>query len=109
MTSVGDPVRVSAWIVWEDGVEELIVGHAVAWTARAPCRFGSGCRLISTRHGCGRARCVEHDSRAAWTLPSLAAIDRARVVIEELAAAPEPAYGISTGFGALATRHIPVD
>ncbi len=30
-----------------------------------------------------------------------------RRVIEELAAAPEPAYGISTGFGALATTQIP--
>jgi histidine ammonia-lyase len=38
---------------------------------------------------------------------ALAAIDRARDVVEELAAAPTPAYGISTGFGALATRHIP--
>jgi histidine ammonia-lyase len=40
---------------------------------------------------------------------SLAAIDRARAVVEELAAAPTPAYGISTGFGALATRHIPTE
>ena len=40
---------------------------------------------------------------------ALAAIDRARVVVEELAAAPTPAYGISTGFGALATRHIPTE
>ncbi len=40
---------------------------------------------------------------------ALAAIDRARSVVEELAAAPTPAYGISTGFGALATRHIPTD
>lgn len=38
---------------------------------------------------------------------ALTAIDRARAVVEELAAAPTPAYGISTGFGALATRHIP--
>lgn len=38
---------------------------------------------------------------------ALAAIDRARGVIEDLAAAPTPAYGISTGFGALANRHIP--
>ena len=30
-----------------------------------------------------------------------------RKVVERLAAAPTPAYGISTGFGALATRHIP--
>ena len=41
VTSVGEPVRVSAWIVWEDGVEELIVGQAVAWTPRAvQVRFG---------------------------------------------------------------------
>ena len=38
---------------------------------------------------------------------ALAAVVRARAVVEELAAAPDPAYGISTGFGALATRHIP--
>ena len=38
---------------------------------------------------------------------ALAAIDAAREVVEALAAAPTPAYGISTGFGALATRHIP--
>ena len=43
----------------------------------------------------------------ALTEDALAAIDRARAVVEELAAAPTPAYGISTGFGALATRHIP--
>jgi histidine ammonia-lyase len=40
---------------------------------------------------------------------ALAAIDKARAVVEELAAAPDPAYGISTGFGALATRHIPTE
>ena len=38
---------------------------------------------------------------------SLAAMARSREVVEELAAAATPAYGISTGFGALATRHIP--
>ena len=40
---------------------------------------------------------------------ALAAVDRAREVIAELASAPTPAYGISTGFGALATRHIPTE
>jgi histidine ammonia-lyase len=40
---------------------------------------------------------------------AVTAIGRARAVVEELAAAPTPAYGISTGFGALATRHIPTD
>jgi len=40
-TSAGEPVRVTAWILWEDGVEELVVGHAVAWTPRAvQVRFG---------------------------------------------------------------------
>ena len=38
-----------------------------------------------------------------------AAIERARAVVDELAAAKTPAYGISTGFGALATRHIPTE
>ncbi len=37
------------------------------------------------------------------------AIERSRAVVDELAAAPTPAYGISTGFGALATRHIPTE
>ncbi len=38
---------------------------------------------------------------------ALAAMARSRTVVDELAAASTPAYGISTGFGALATRHIP--
>jgi len=40
---------------------------------------------------------------------AVAAIEKARAVVDELAAAPTPAYGISTGFGALATRHIPTE
>ena len=40
---------------------------------------------------------------------ALAAIDRARGVVEALAAAETPTYGVSTGFGALATRHIPTE
>jgi histidine ammonia-lyase len=35
-----------------------------------------------------------------------AALERARAAVETLAAASTPSYGISTGFGALATRHI---
>ncbi len=37
---------------------------------------------------------------------ALSAVDRARAVVDELAASPTPTYGVSTGFGALATRHI---
>ena len=38
---------------------------------------------------------------------ALTAIDRAREAVEVMASAETPTYGISTGFGALATRHIP--
>jgi histidine ammonia-lyase len=38
-----------------------------------------------------------------------AALRAGRAVVEGLAADPVPHYGISTGFGALATRHIPTD
>ena len=40
---------------------------------------------------------------------AVAAIGRARQSVEVLAAAATPSYGISTGFGALATRHIPTE
>ncbi len=52
-------------------------------------------------------RVARTGDRVALTEESRAAIARARAVVEDLAAAPTPAYGISTGFGALATRHIP--
>ncbi|MFJ7418706.1 histidine ammonia-lyase [Streptomyces uncialis] len=35
-----------------------------------------------------------------------AVLAAARAVVDDLAARPEPVYGVSTGFGALATRHI---
>ncbi|HSS68596.1 MAG TPA: histidine ammonia-lyase [Nocardioidaceae bacterium] len=50
---------------------------------------------------------ARHNAAVALTEESVSAIKAARTVVEELAAAPTPAYGISTGFGALATRHIP--
>jgi histidine ammonia-lyase len=40
---------------------------------------------------------------------ALTAIESSRASVDSLAAAPTPAYGISTGFGALATRHIPAE
>jgi histidine ammonia-lyase len=36
-----------------------------------------------------------------------AAIERSRAAIDRLAAGDQPVYGVSTGFGALAVRHIP--
>jgi hypothetical protein len=36
------PLMVRAWILWEDGVEELVQAHAIAWTKRAVrVRFGA--------------------------------------------------------------------
>ncbi|WP_439117409.1 histidine ammonia-lyase [Nocardioides abyssi] len=43
------------------------------------------------------------------TAEAVEAMQRSRDVVESLAAGPVPAYGVSTGFGALATRHIPAD
>ncbi|HEX5954838.1 MAG TPA: histidine ammonia-lyase [Solirubrobacterales bacterium] len=49
---------------------------------------------------------ARHDAMVSLTPGAEAAIERARAVVETLAEEPTPAYGISTGFGALATRHI---
>ncbi|HWM40520.1 MAG TPA: histidine ammonia-lyase [Streptomyces sp.] len=45
-------------------------------------------------------------ARVELSAQALAALDASRRHIEELAAKPEPVYGVSTGFGALAVRHI---
>src|SRR6476620_8707989 len=52
---------------------------------------------------------ARHGAPVELAPDALAAIARARGVVEDLAAATTPAYGISTGFGALATRHIPAE
>jgi histidine ammonia-lyase len=50
---------------------------------------------------------ARHGAAVRLSEASVTAIEAARTVIEDLAAGPTPTYGISTGFGALATRHIP--
>ncbi|WP_419997412.1 histidine ammonia-lyase [Streptomyces boninensis] len=45
-------------------------------------------------------------ARVELTRDALDALGAARKTIDELAAKPEPVYGVSTGFGALAVRHI---
>jgi histidine ammonia-lyase len=40
---------------------------------------------------------------------AISALQKGRATVESLALAPTPSYGISTGFGALATRHIQPD
>ncbi len=51
---------------------------------------------------------ARHDVRVQLTDDALAAIATSRLVVEGLAQDVEPHYGVSTGFGALATKHIPV-
>jgi histidine ammonia-lyase len=50
---------------------------------------------------------ARHGARVELTPEALAEVRRTRAVIEGLAGDVEPHYGVSTGFGALATRHIP--
>jgi histidine ammonia-lyase len=53
---------------------------------------------------------VAREGAAVELAPSaLQAVAATRARIEELAVSDVPAYGVSTGFGALATRHIPVE
>jgi histidine ammonia-lyase len=52
---------------------------------------------------------ARRDAAVVVSEESLAEVRRTRAVIEALADDPEPHYGVSTGFGALATRHIPVE
>ena len=48
------------------------------------------------------------DSEIEISTEALAAIAKTRAQVEALAIGDTPVYGISTGFGALAQRHIPL-
>jgi len=50
---------------------------------------------------------AREDAPVVLTEEAIDAIAAARAHVEELAARSTPVYGVSTGFGALATRHIP--
>ena len=52
---------------------------------------------------------ARHDARVELAPDAEAEIARSRSVVEALAGDTKPHYGVSTGFGALATRHIPTD
>jgi histidine ammonia-lyase len=52
---------------------------------------------------------ARHDAGVEISAQSLDEVRRTRAVIEALADDEQPHYGVSTGFGALATRHIPVE
>ncbi|WP_328895976.1 histidine ammonia-lyase [Streptomyces sp. NBC_00236] len=46
------------------------------------------------------------NARVELSAAAVSALAAAREIVEALAAKPEPVYGVSTGFGALASRHI---
>jgi histidine ammonia-lyase len=52
---------------------------------------------------------ARHDAVVDLDAGALDAVDASRSLVESLAHAEEPHYGISTGFGALATTYIPAD
>ena len=52
---------------------------------------------------------ARHDAAVELDPSALAEVDASRLLVESLAHAEEPHYGISTGFGALATTYIPAD
>ncbi|WP_461023513.1 histidine ammonia-lyase [Thalassiella azotivora] len=72
------------------GIEQVVVGVGPVTPEQvvAVAREGAGVRLGDD---------------------ALAAMAASRAVVEALADDDQPHYGVSTGFGALATRHIPVE
>ncbi|MEU0301834.1 histidine ammonia-lyase [Streptomyces sp. NPDC006175] len=48
-------------------------------------------------------------ARVELSAAAVEALSAAREIVDALAAKPEPVYGVSTGFGALASRHISPD
>ncbi len=52
---------------------------------------------------------ARNNAHVALSASALDAMAASRAVIENLIDDPTPHYGVSTGFGALATKHIPVD
>lgn len=52
---------------------------------------------------------ARHDARVVLAQDAREAIASSRAVIEALASDTQPHYGVSTGFGALASKHIPFE
>lgn len=80
----------------------------ILWSNIAPMRFvktvtvGIGALTIEDVVAVAR-----HGAAVSIDPAALEEVAATRTRIEELAADPTPVYGVSTGFGALATRHIP--
>ena len=73
---------------------------------RAACEVEVGIGALSIDDVVAVAR---HDARIVLSEASRAEVAKSRAIIDALANDPVPHYGISTGFGALATQHIPLE
>lgn len=73
-------------------------------SAAVPAEVTVGIGPVSAEELLAVAR---HGATVKISEEALAAIEETRGRIEELAADPRPVYGVSTGFGALANKHIP--
>jgi histidine ammonia-lyase len=52
---------------------------------------------------------ARHDAQVTLTDTARQAMEASSAIVERLAASEEPAYGVSTGFGSLATTYIPAE
>ena len=84
-----------------DGMSSAPSGSA--GPSREPVTVGRGPLTIDEV-----VRVARHGARAVLDDDAVAEVRRTRAVVRGLADDAEPHYGVSTGFGALATRHIPV-
>jgi histidine ammonia-lyase len=91
----GLPVRC---VPGSNGGMELSVGDQAGGT---PIEVGLGPLTFEQVEAIAR-----DNATVGLTGEALAAMAASRAQIDELAAQPTPVYGVSTGFGALATRHI---
>ncbi|MGW3682462.1 histidine ammonia-lyase [Streptomyces prasinus] len=74
----------------EHGLEKVVVGDGRAFGVTAS-------DVLAVARG---------GARVELSREALAALAASREIVDALAAEPAPVYGVSTGFGALATRHI---
>ena len=78
--------------------------HLPETALRGPARVAVGVGALSRAAVVAVAR---HGAGVELTTEAEDAVRASRKVVEALADDPVPHYGISTGFGALANRHIP--
>ena len=89
--------------------------EAVSGSDRSACCCNGLMKQHSVTVGIGPVSFEELEAVARYGAPVVIADDawaevrKSREIIEALADDQQPHYGVSTGFGALATRHIPVD